>query len=53
MTTTADEHTPSDYGDAETEAVGEDPRYERQHGIDTVIVYGWAMSYRQYTVEEN
>lgn len=46
------EHTPYDYGDAETEAVGEDPVHERQHGLDTVIVDGSAMSYRSYTSDE-
>ncbi|MES3517201.1 MAG: hypothetical protein PPP58_06005 [Natronomonas sp.] len=48
-----DDHTPYDYGDAETEAIGDGPRHERQHGADTVIVDGAAMSYRQYvTVDE-
>ena len=45
-------HTPYDYGDAETEALGEDPPHERQHGLDTVIVDGSAMSYRSYTRSE-
>lgn len=47
-----DDHTPYDYGDAETEAVGEGPAHERQHGMDTVIVDGSAMSYRSYTRTE-
>ncbi len=47
-----EDHTPYDYGDAETEAVGDDPPHERQHGLDTVIVDGSAMSYRRYTVDE-
>jgi hypothetical protein len=42
-------HTPYDYGDAETEAIGDDPPHEQQHGLDTVIVDGSAMSYRSYT----
>lgn len=47
-------HTPYDYGDADTEAIGDDPHHERQHGLDTVIVDGAAMSYRSYTrVEED
>lgn len=46
------DHTPYDYGDAETEALGEDPPHERQHGMDTVIVDGSVMSYRSYTREE-
>lgn len=46
------DHTPYDYGDAETEALGEDPPHERQHGMDTVIVDGSAMSYRSYTRTE-
>jgi hypothetical protein len=45
-------HTPYEYGDAETEALGEDPPHERQHGADTVIVDGSVMSYRSYTSEE-
>jgi len=46
-----EDHTPYEYGDAETEAVGEAPAHERQHGLDTVIVEGAAMSYRRYTGE--
>ncbi|MFQ3318102.1 MAG: hypothetical protein ACI8UR_002369 [Natronomonas sp.] len=46
------QHTPYDYGDAETEAIGDDPAHERQHGLDTVIVDGAAMSYRSYASEE-
>ena len=49
----ADEHTPCAYGEAETEWVGDDPAHERQHGLDTVIVDGSAMSYRRYMLEEN
>jgi hypothetical protein len=49
----ADENTPYDYGEAETEALGDDPAHERQHDRDTVIVDGSAMSYRRYTVEED
>lgn len=45
------DHTPYDYGDAETEPLGEDPPHELQHGLDTVIVDGSAMSYRSYTRE--
>ena len=45
-------HTPYDYGDAETEAVGEFPPQERQHGLDTVIVDGSVMSYRSYATDE-
>lgn len=41
-------HTPYDYGDAETEAIGESPPHERQHGSEMVIVDGSAMSYRSY-----
>lgn len=44
-------HTPYDYGDAETEAVGEVPPQERQHGLDTVIVDGSVMSYRSYATD--
>lgn len=40
---------PYEYGDADIEAVGEDPPYEQQHGTDMVIVDGSAMSYRSYT----
>ena len=36
----AEDHTPYDYGDAETEAIGDDPPQEQQHGLDTVIVDG-------------
>lgn len=42
------DHTPYEYGDAETEAIGESPPHERQHGTDMVIVEGSAMSYRCY-----
>lgn len=42
------DHTPYDYGDAETEAVGEDPPREVENGTDTVIVDGAVMSYRSY-----
>lgn len=45
-------HTPYDYGDADTEAIGDDPAHEQQHGLDTVIVDGAAMSYRRYTSDE-
>lgn len=46
-------YTPYEFGDAETEALGEDPPHERQHGVDTVIVDGAVMSYRSYTrIEE-
>lgn len=48
-----EDHTPYDYGDAETEAVGDDPDHERQHGLDTVIVDGAVMSYRRYTGDED
>jgi len=40
---------PYEYGDADLEAVGEDPPHERQHGAEMVIVEGSAMSYRSYT----
>lgn len=46
------DHTPYDYGDAETEALGEDLPHEQRHGTDTVIVDGSAMSYRSYTRTE-
>ena len=48
----AEDHTPYDYGDAETEAVGDDPPPEQQHELDTVIVDGSVMRYRSYTSEE-
>jgi hypothetical protein len=47
-----EDHTPYDYGDAETEAIGDDPPHEQQHGLDTVIVDGSVMTYRSYTSEE-
>ncbi len=47
----SESHTPYDYGDAETEAVGESPG-DRQHGLDTVIVDGSVMSYRNYATDE-
>jgi hypothetical protein len=45
-------HTPYDYGEAETDAIGDDPTHEQQHGADTVIVDGSVMSYRSYTSAE-
>lgn len=45
-------HTPYEYGEAETDAVGDDPTHEQQHGADTVIVDGSVMSYRSYTSAE-
>jgi hypothetical protein len=48
-----EDHTPYDYGAAETEALDEDPPHERQHGVDTVIVDGSVMSYRSYTRSED
>lgn len=45
-------NTPYEYGDIDMEALGEDPPHERQHGTDTVIVDGSAMSYRRYTSAE-
>lgn len=46
-------HSPYEYGEAETEPIGDDPPHEQQHGADTVIVDGSVMSYRSYTkVEE-
>lgn len=45
-------HTPYEYGDAETEPLGDDPPHERQHGMDTVIVDGSVMSYRSYASSE-
>jgi len=47
-----DTYTPYEYGEIDVEAVGEDPPHERQHGTDTVIVDGSAMSYRSYTRAE-
>ena len=46
-------YTPYTYGDADIEAVGEDPPHEQQHGTDMVIVDGSAMSYRSYTSAEH
>ena len=45
-------HTPYEYGDADLEAIGEDPPHERQHGAEVVIVDGSSMSYRSYTKHE-
>ncbi|WP_299236805.1 hypothetical protein [Natronomonas sp.] len=45
-------HTPYEYGDADLEAISEGPPHERQHGTDTVIVEGSAMSYRSYVKRE-
>ena len=45
-------NSPYDYGDAKTEAIGEAPPHEWQHGLDTVIVDGSVMSYRRYTSDE-
>ncbi len=45
-------HTPYKYGDADLEAIGEDPPHEQQHGTDMVIVDGSTMSYRSYTRAE-
>jgi hypothetical protein len=46
------DHTPYDYGDAETEAIGDDPAEEVRYVLDTVIVDGTAMSYRSYASDE-
>jgi hypothetical protein len=53
LTTMVETYTPYEYGDAEIEAVGEDPPHEQQHGTDMVIVDGSAMSYRSYTSAEH
>lgn len=45
-------NTPYEYGDIDTDALGEEPPHERQHGTDVVIVDGSTMSYRRYTGTE-
>ena len=44
--------TPYEYGDADIEAIGDDPPREHRHGTDMVIVDGSSMSYRSYARTE-
>lgn len=46
------DHTPYEYGDADTKAIDDGPPPESSHGTDTVIVDGSAMSYRWYVAAE-
>ena len=48
-----DTNTPYEYGDADIEAIGDEPPHEHQHGSDMVIVDGSSMSYRSYTRKES
>ena len=45
-------YTPYEYGDADIEAIDDDPPSEHKHGTDMVIVDGSSMSYRSYTRTE-